>query len=329
MAELDWFPALAAFLAVALMVGAAALVWEAFQAYRRQRAASGALERMQAPGRPGVLLGQPESLLDEEDATGAGRLLSGLFRRLPQRADMRRRLEQAGLDWSPETFLLISLGSAGAFFVFALLLADAFLAPLVAAVALFFPWLYVGRQRTKRAAAFEAAFPEALDLMTRAIRSGQAFGAGLQVVSEEAEEPVRSEFKQVHEEVRFGYPVDESLEAMADRVELLDVRLFVTAIAIQRESGGNLAEKLQNLSEVIRARFKFRRQIRTHTAHGRLTGTILALLPVILGFLIYLVNPDYMRPLFTESLGRWMIFGTVVMMTFGFLMIRRIVDIKV
>ncbi len=325
----EWFPALIAFLAVVLLVGALALAWEGIRAYLRQKSAVDALERVRQQGMFGSQVKQQsESLLREEEPSGAAQVLTRVLNRVPQRADMQRRLEQAGMDWSPETFLLISLGCAAAFFVPALILADPLAAAVLAAVALFIPWLYVSRKRAKRAAAFEAAFPEALDLLTRALKAGQAFAAGLQVLSEEAEEPVRSEFRQVHEEVRFGFPVNESLEALADRVDLVDVRLFVTAILIQRESGGNLAEKLENLSEVIRARFKFRRQVRVHSAHGRMTGTIIGLLPVVVAVGLYLLNPEYMGPMFTEPLGRWMLLGAFVSMMIGFLMIRRITQVQ-
>jgi len=328
MTGVDWLPALTAFVAVVLLVGAVALAWEGIRAYFRQKSAVDALERVRSRGILDQRGARSDSLLAEEEPTGAALIVTRVLNRVPQRADMKRRLEQGGLDWSPETFLLISLGSAAAFFVATFLLADGLVAAVVAAVALFLPWLYVSRKRAKRAAAFEAAFPESLDLLTRALKAGQAFASGIQVISEEAEEPVRSEFRQVHEEVRFGFPVNESLEALADRVDLVDVRLFVTAILIQRESGGNLAEKLENLSEVIRARFKFRRQVRVHSAHGRMTGTIIGLLPVVVAAAVYALNPEYMRPMFTETLGRWMLLGAFVSMMIGFFLIRRITQVQ-
>lgn len=328
MSDLNWLPALVAFAAVVLIVGALALAWEGVRAYMRQKSAADALQRVREQGMMGSPGSQGDSLLREEEVSGVAQVLSRILNRVPQRADMRRRLEQAGVDWSPETFLLITLGSAAAFFVAVLLIADAVIAAAVAAAALFIPWFYVSRKRAKRAAAFEAAFPDSLDLLTRSLKAGQAFAAGLQVLSEEAEEPVRSEFRQVHEEVRFGFPVNESLESLADRVDLVDVRLFVTAILIQRESGGNLAEKLENLSRVIRARFKFRRQVRVHSAHGRMTGTIIGILPVIVAAGIYLLAPDYMGPMFTETLGRWMLLGGFISMMIGFFMIRRITQVQ-
>ena len=328
MTGVDWLPALTAFVAVVLLVGAVALAWEGIRAYFRQKSAVDALERVRSRGILDQRGAQSDSLLAEEEPTGVALIVTRVLNRIPQRADMKRRLEQGGLDWSPETFLLISLGSAAAFFVAMLLLADGIVAAVAAALGLFIPWLYVSRKRAKRAAAFEAAFPESLDLLTRALKAGQAFAAGIQVIAEEAEEPVRSEFRQVHEEVRFGFPVNESLEALADRVDLVDVRLFVTAILIQRESGGNLAEKLQNLSEVIRARFKFRRQVRVHSAHGRMTGTIIGFLPVFVALAILVISPDYMLPMFTEPLGRWMLLGGFISMMMGFFLIRRITQVQ-
>ena len=329
MTGVDWLPALTAFVAVVLLVGAVALAWEGIRAYFRQKSAVDALERVRSRGILDQRGAQSDSLLAEEEPTGVALIVTRVLNRIPQRADMKRRLEQGGLDWSPETFLLITLGCAAAFFVATFLLADGLVAAVVAAVALFLPWLYVSRKRAKRAAAFEAAFPESLDLLTRALKAGQAFAAGIQVIAEEAEEPVRSEFRQVHEEVRFGFPVNESLEALADRVDLVDVRLFVTAILIQRESGGNLAEKLQNLSEVIRARFKFRRQVRVHSAHGRMTATVVGLAPFVIGVGMYALNPDYIQPLLVEPMGQLMLLIGGVMMVVGFVTIRRMADLKV
>ena len=327
MGDLDWGAAALVFGAVVLAVGSAILLWEGVRAFRKQRAASRALKRIHGED---VAEGKDrESILrrhDEREPMGgiAGAILS----RLPHRADTVRRLEQAGVEWSPGTYYMLMLGFAGAFFLATLVIADPMFAVVAGALGFFGPWLYVARKRAQRVAAFEEAFPDALDLLTRSIRAGHAFATGVQVVAEEAEEPVRSEFRQVHEETRFGLPLDESLKGLADRVDLVDVRLFVTSILIQKEAGGNLAEKLSGLSRLIRARFKFRRQVKIHTAHGRMTGTVIGLAPIVAGLFMYLLNPDYMEPLFVEPAGRLLLLVAFLMMIVGFVVIRRITDIE-
>jgi tight adherence protein B len=265
-------------------------------------------------------------LREEEGEPG---LLGVLAARLPHRADVRRTMEQAGVEWSVETFILVSLGAALAFGLSAAVLAGGLVIPAAfAAFGLFTPWFYVKRKKAKRIAAFEELFPEALDLLTRSIRAGHALNTGLKVVADESEEPLGTEFRQVYEEQRFGLPMEEALLGLADRVDLVDVRLFVTSVLIQKEAGGNLAEKLSNLSSIIRARFKFRRQVKIHTAHGRMTGSVIGVAPFVATFFLWLVNPDYMEPLFVEPAGRVMIAVGIFMMLMGFFAIRRITDIE-
>ena len=326
MENLDWVGAGLVFMAVALSVGSLILLWEGIQAFRRQRSAAQALKKIHGQG---VQTESQKSILrGESERRGLEGLAAELADRLPHRADVQRRLEQAGVAWSPGTYLLLSLGFAAGLFLATLLLVDLLFAAVFGALGFFLPRLYVSRKKAKRIAAFEEAFPDALDLMTRSIRAGHAFATGVEVVAEEAEEPVRSEFRQIFEENRFGLPLDESLLALADRVDMVDVRLFVTSILIQRESGGNLAEKLKSLSALIRARFKFRRQVKIHTAHGRMTGTVLGLTPVVVGVLLYLVNPEYMEPLIVEPAGRALLLGALLLMGAGFVVIRRITDIQ-
>jgi tight adherence protein B len=140
---------------------------------------------------------------------------------------------------------------------------------------------------------------------------------------------VRTEFRTVFEEQKFGLPLEESLLGLADRIDLVDIRIFVTAILVQRDVGGNLAEILDKISYTIRERFMIQRQIRVYTAQGRMTGYLLAVLPIIMGVLIYMLNAEYMSILFTEPVGRFLIAGALVLQVIGFIVIRRIVDIEV
>ncbi|HEM46914.1 MAG TPA: hypothetical protein ENO23_07705, partial [Alphaproteobacteria bacterium] len=191
------------------------------------------------------------------------------------------------------------------------------------------PYMYVKRRKRQRVEAFEEGFPEAIDLLARSIRAGHAFATGLKVVAEEAQDPVASEFKTVFEEQKFGLPLEESLLGLADRIDLVDIRIFVTAILVQRDVGGNLAEILDKISYTIRERFMIQRQIRVYTAQGRMTGYLLAVLPIIMGFLIFMLNPEYMSILWEEAVGRLLIAAAFVLQIIGFIVIRRIVDIEV
>jgi tight adherence protein B len=191
------------------------------------------------------------------------------------------------------------------------------------------PNLYVRRRRRKRFNAFEEMLPEAIDLVGRALRAGHPLTAGFKMAADDGAEPVAGEFRRIFEEQRFGLPLQESLLGMADRVDLVDVRILVTAILIQREVGGNLAEILDNLAEVVRARFTIRRQLRVFTAQGRMTGYLLAALPLILFSILYMLNPGYMSIMFTDPIGKILIAVAVSMQFIGLLWIRKIINIEI
>jgi tight adherence protein B len=190
------------------------------------------------------------------------------------------------------------------------------------------PFFVVRYKAQKRLRTFEEQFPEAIDLVSRALRAGHAFTTGLSIVSEEAPEPVAGEFRLLYDQQNFGMPLSDALKAFAIRVPLLDARFFVTAVLTQRESGGNLAEILSNLANVIRERFKVKRQVRVLSAHGRITAWVLCGLPpsLALGFMI--TAPSYIKTLTEDPLGVRMIFLAVFLQIMGTLIIRRIVDIE-
>jgi tight adherence protein B len=149
------------------------------------------------------------------------------------------------------------------------------------------------------------------------------------MVADELPEPVGPEFKKSFDQQNFGLPLREALNEMSERMPILDVRFFVTAVLIQRDTGGNLAEILDNLAHVVRERFKIRRQVRVHTAHGRFTGYVLLALPAALGVALSFINPDHMRMLFHEHMGQVMLMGAMVMQTVGFIWIRKVIKIEV
>jgi len=191
------------------------------------------------------------------------------------------------------------------------------------------PFVFLRMKRTRRLRKFEEAFPEALDLMARALKAGHAFATGLKMVADEMEEPVGPEFRKTFDEQNFGLPLKDALANLTIRIPLLDVRFFSTAVMIQRETGGNLSEILENLAHVVRERFKILRQVRVYTAHGRLTGYVLLALPVFLAIALSFINPEHMNLLFREELGHKMLAATVVMQTIGFFWIRQVVKIEV
>ncbi|HEU4891340.1 MAG TPA: type II secretion system F family protein [Vicinamibacterales bacterium] len=191
------------------------------------------------------------------------------------------------------------------------------------------PFIFLRVKRTRRLRTFEESFPEALDLIARALKAGHAFATGLKMVADEMPEPIGPEFRKTFDEQNFGLPLKDALANLTVRIPILDVRFFSTAVLIQRETGGNLSEILENLAHVVRERFKILRQVRVYTAHGRLTGYVLLGLPAFLAVALAFINPEHMQLLFTERLGHMMLGATVVMQTIGYVWIKQVVKIEV
>jgi tight adherence protein B len=243
---------------------------------------------------------------------------------------LARLIEQSGVRTTPGAIATISLATAGATALLTLLFARQPLAAAAAGVVgMAVPTLFLRQRRSARLKKFEEQFPEALDLLSRAIRAGHAFQTAMGMVASELKEPVGPEFKKTFEQQNFGLPLRDALNELAQRVAILDVRFFVTAVVIQRESGGNLAEILNNLAHVVRERFKILRQVRVHTAHGRFTGYVLLALPASLGVALSYLNPEHMHMLFTEHMGQMMLVGAIVMQTVGYIWIRQVIKIEV
>ena len=192
----------------------------------------------------------------------------------------------------------------------------------------FAPLLVVRCKRTKRLQLFEEQFPEAIDLIARSLRAGHAFTTGLGIAAEEMPAPVGTEFKKVYDQQNFGMSMPDALRTMARRVPVLDARFFVTAVLTQRESGGNLAEVLDNLSSVMRDRFKVKRQIQVVSAHGRLSGWMLSLVPPVLAGVLFLMQPQFMRILVDDPIGMRLVLGAVALQLLGTYIISRLVKIE-
>ncbi|MBM2829155.1 MAG: Secretion protein [Actinobacteria bacterium] len=244
------------------------------------------------------------------------------------RIDMR--LKQAGMEMKVGVFFLLSLGGFAAGILIGTLL-HWHIAITLPVGALFFlvPGIAVNIKRRRRLEAFMRHFPEALEMFARSLRAGHSFTGAIQLVAQEMPDPVSAAFQQVFDEQNLGVPLREALAGMAQRVDSLDVKFFVTAILIQRETGGNLAEIIDKIAHVIRERFRIQGQLKVFTAQARMTGMILALLPLGVALAIYLLNPEYLKPLWIEKAGKVMIATALCMQITGALIIRKIIRIKI
>lgn len=253
-----------------------------------------------------------------------------LLLNVPRVHMLDRYLTQSGLQWSVSKFLTYSVfafiaGSIGAM----LLRLPVALSFLAGVTAMFIPLAVMQRARRKRLAQLEVQLPEAADLISRALRAGHAFPSALQMVGDEMQDPIAGEFRIAFDEINYGVPMNEALMNLAVRVPLTDLRYFVIAVLIQRESGGNLAEILRNISQIIRDRLKLLGRIRVLSAEGRLSAWILALLPFCVGGLLTIINPKYMKVLFVDPIGPVLMGGAAVFMTLGVLWMRSVIRIHI
>jgi tight adherence protein B len=243
---------------------------------------------------------------------------------------LRVLLYQADLKWTAGGMLLMSLACfAFPAYLIYLRTGTVILALLIGVVLGGIPLAYVLHKRNQRFNKFEQGLPEALDLMVSALRAGHSLASSLGLVAREAPDPIGSEFRICHEEQNYGLELRIAMENLLARMPMQDMRIVATAILIQKESGGNLAEVLDKSAHVIRERFTLKRQIRTHTAQGRLTGWILSFLPVVLGIGLYLVNPDTMSILWKRPIGVKLLYTAAGMTIAGSLIIRKIVRMEV
>jgi tight adherence protein B len=262
--------------------------------------------------------------------------LDSLLRRSERMANFQIFLEQADLKVRAGNILVLCVVSAIVVGVVGYLVAgslppnQALLFVLVGVIlGATLPYSYASYRRTKRFQKFEELFPNAIDTLARAVRAGHAFTTALELIANEIAEPIASEFRKLFEEQKFGLPVRDALMNLAGRVPLVDVKFFVTAVMLQRETGGNLAEILDNLSYVIRERFKIMRQVRVYTAQGRLTMLLLMGLPPIIVVLMLITNPAFIRPLFADPIGHTLVVAGIVLQTIGYFVIRKIIQIQV
>jgi tight adherence protein B len=272
---------------------------------------------------------EAQVLVDSTDPTG----LMAVMRHLKLAEKAETSIRQAGLDWKATRLVATMAGAAAAGAVAGLkirvLLIPELSAPALAAAFALGPLFYVLRKRKKRLNEFEKQLPDALDFVARALKAGHAFPATLEMLATESPEPLRGEFSKVYNEQTLGSPVSDALRHLAERVPLVDVQFFASAVLMQRESGGNLGEILTNLAVIIRERFRLKGKVKAASAHGRFTAAVLSLLPVATALLLLAAEPDLFLQMAHDPLGKDMIAFGVVAQIAGFFIMRKITNIKV
>ena len=257
-------------------------------------------------------------------------LLNRILSQVQIAPKLSRLIYQADLPWTPGGLLLVSLTCwlVGGYLIYLKtgVLVFSFIMGLIPAAA---PFTFLLQKRAQRFEKFEEVLPQALDLMVNALRSGQSLVASIGLVAREVPDPIGREFRICYEEQNYGLELRDAMENLALRVPIQDVRVIMTAILIQKESGGNLAEVLDKCSYVIRERFRLKREIRVKTAQGRMTGWILTILPIFLGVLMYIANPKGISLLWQRPLGLKMLYSAIGMTLLGGVIIRRIVRVRV
>jgi len=285
---------------------------------RRLRAAAEAAWKTDAP------------LIAKSRTLGNTRWLTDLLRKLPIVHVLDRLLMQSGLPWTVSAFLFFTLLPPFAIALVCLLLQ----LPVFVAVAASLAWLplpywHVARNRQRRLLQIEAQLPEGADLISRALRAGHSFSSALDMAGNELPDPLGAEFRTTFDEINYGMSMHDALTSLAARAPLADLRYLVIAVLIQRESGGNLAEILNNVARIIRERLKLRGQVRVLSAEGRLSGWVLSLLPFGLAGMMYVLNPGFLDPLAKDQIGIWLVGVSLSMLVLGILWIRSIVRIHI
>lgn len=254
-----------------------------------------------------------------------------LLLKMPRAHRLDRFMLQAGLDWTVSMLLLSCAagGVIGFVLVRGVLHQSPLLGAISGAVLATAPLMYVQHVRSRRLSKLERQLPEALDLMTRALRSGHSFASGLQMIGEEMAEPIANEFRIVSDEINFGVSLHQALTNLSERIPITDLRYFVVAVMIQRDSGGNLTEVLGNLSRLIRDRLKLFARVKVLSSEGRLSAWILGSMPFALAALLNFFNPSFMSPLWKDPIGISIVKYMLILMAVGVLILIKIIKIRV
>jgi len=319
------FIALIVFVLVALVTFAAATLLDERRAQARLIRERLATVQKAAEREPDAEL----ALLRDEQLSKIP-VFDNLLRRSARVSAIQDSLLQAGMKYRAGNFLVLCLACGGLTgFVCLVWSRNPAIAWAGLIIGAFLPYSFVSYRRQKRFEKIEELFPEAIDTLARAVRAGHAFTTALEMISNETSEPLAGEFRQLFEEQKFGMPVRDALMNLTERVPLVDVKFFVTAVMLQRETGGNLAEILDNLSYVIRERFKIQRQVRVHTAQGRLTMALLMGMPPTVVAILQIFSPDFVHPLFHDPIGHALLVVSISLQTIGYFVIRKVIKIQV
>ena len=242
---------------------------------------------------------------------------------------LRDYIEQAGMDWDPaRTLYMSAILGVGGFNVFWYIIPRGqTISPIGAIVGVAIPFFILWRKRTKRMYAFEDQFPDALEFVARAMRTGHAFSVSLEMLYKDFGPPLSDEFKRTFDEQNLGLPLEVALERLGTRMPLLDVRFFVSAVMLQKRTGGNLATLLDNLSYLMKERFKLRGKIRAISAHGRISGLVLSMIPICVGIMMCFTNDEYVLFFFDDPDGKIMMAVTIILQLLGFISIRKLTDL--
>jgi tight adherence protein B len=316
------FICIAAFVSVAALVGSVAFVLRG----SGDSAVEDRLAMFTGTGKQAKESLLSRGVLLQPLEAGQGMLVAYIWRMI----NLKLLFEQADTSLTPTRFLSIS-GIMVGFGALVPLVAGlhAALIPVMGLGMGILPLMWLLMRRKRRLGLFAKQLPDALELISRALRAGHSLGSGFSLVQDEMRDPIGKEFGRVFEEQNLGIPMEDALENMSNRIPNLDLRFFATAINLQRQTGGDLAEILDKIGYIVRERFKIFGQVAALTGEGRLSGIVLLALPPALFAAVYYLNPDYVMPLFTDPMGKKMLAGGVIMQTLGALVIRKIINIRV
>jgi tight adherence protein B len=284
--------------------------------------------RMPVDGSPGK---SEQAALMKSDKEDGKQRLARVFLGKNLNERLRDYLEQAGLEWDPARTLYLSLifGVAGFNIFWYLVPRGRPISVVGAMVGLALPFFIAYRKRAARMHKFEEQFPDALEFVARAMRTGHAFSVSLEMLHKEFPPPLSDEFRRAFEEQNLGLPLEVALERLGTRVPLLDVKFFVSSVLLQKRTGGNLAALLENLSYLIRERFKLRGRIRSISAHGRISGLVLSMIPLGVSVMMFWTNPEYILFFFDDPDGKMLMVITIILQFLGFVSIKKLTDIEV
>ncbi len=257
-------------------------------------------------------------------------LLDKILSHVPSIRNLENLIKQANSNYSVAFYILFSffIGLTGFLTIF-FFTHNPWIGLLIGAFAAICPFIQLRMKKNRRIKRFQKQLPDALDLIARALKAGHAFTSGLKLAADELKDPIGTEFKETIDEINFGLSVSDALKNLTERVDCPDLRFFAVSVILQRETGGNLAEIMESLSSLIRKRFKFEGKVKILSSEGRFSAAVLLILPIVIGVLVQLLNPDYMEILYQEPSGRISIVVALISMAFGFLVIRRMIKINV